>query len=49
MLDLKHGYGIYDWANGYLYKGNFIEDQRSGKGSLYYFEQEVYSGFWLNG
>lgn len=30
MMDKKHGYGIYDWGNGYLYKGYFIEDVRFG-------------------
>ena len=30
MLDKKHGFGIYDWANGYYYKGSFIDDQRNG-------------------
>lgn len=30
MLDRKHGYGVYDWGNGYTYKGNYVEDIRSG-------------------
>lgn len=49
MLDKKHGYGVYDWANGYLYKGNFFEDQRCGEGQLYYHNELVYEGFWING
>lgn len=49
MLDKKHGYGIYDWGNGYIYKGAFIEDQRSGQGELYYNGEIVYDGHWING
>lgn len=49
MLDKKHGFGIYDWGNGYYYKGGFIEDQRCGEGQLFYREELVYSGFWVNG
>lgn len=49
MLDRKHGYGLYDWGNGYAYKGNFIEDQRFGQGQLYFQDQLVYSGYWANG
>lgn len=49
MLDRKHGYGVYNWGNGYVYKGNFMEDQRCGEGSLFFNEEELYNGFWLNG
>ena len=30
MIDKKHGYGIYDWGNGYVYKGYFMDDLRFG-------------------
>ena len=30
MLDKKHGYGIYNWGNGYLYKGFWMDDLRYG-------------------
>jgi hypothetical protein len=26
LLDKKHGFGLYDWGNGYLYEGNYIQD-----------------------
>lgn len=32
--DMKHGYGIYHWANGSSYEGNFSKDQKHGKGKL---------------
>ncbi len=34
MLDKKHGFGVYDWGNGFHYKGNYLEDERSGEGQL---------------
>ena len=49
MLDKKHGFGVYDWANDYLYKGNFFEDQRCGEGQLFFKEELVYEGFWISG
>lgn len=36
MLDKKHGYGIYTWGDGHTYKGNYVEDFRSGSGKLIY-------------
>jgi len=30
--DRKHGYGIFSWASGNIYKGNYIDDLRSGFG-----------------
>jgi len=41
MLDKKNGYGIYDWANGYCYKGNFVDDQRCGEGQLFFHEKLI--------
>lgn len=34
MLDKKHGYGVYNWGNDCIYKGNYLEDERSGEGQL---------------
>jgi hypothetical protein len=31
---MKHGYGIYQWANGSSYEGNFLKDQKREKGVL---------------
>lgn len=30
--DKKHGYGIFSWASGNIYKGNYDEDLRTGYG-----------------
>ena len=32
VLDQRQGYGVYDWGNGYLYKGSFANDIRNGEG-----------------
>jgi len=26
--DKKHGYGIFTWSSGNMYKGNYVEDLR---------------------
>jgi hypothetical protein len=32
MNDKKQGYGIFTWATGNIYKGNYEVDMRSGYG-----------------
>jgi hypothetical protein len=49
MLDKKHGYGMYTWGNGYIYKGSYIEDERNGDGKLMYQDEVIYEGIWVNG
>lgn len=49
MLDKKHGYGIYDWGNGYVYKGFWMDDFRYGEGTLLYNNEVQYDGYWENG
>ncbi len=29
---MKHGYGVYKWANGSMYKGNWVENRISEYG-----------------
>ena len=31
---MKNGYGVYKWASGNIYEGNYINDERSGKGIM---------------
>ena len=49
MLDKKHGYGIYDWGNGYVYKGFWMDDLRYGEGELLFNGEVEYDGYWENG
>lgn len=48
-MDKKSGYGVYEWENGWVYKGNFENDYRNGYGELYEGDVCVYRGFWENG
>jgi hypothetical protein len=50
MMDKKSGYGVYTWDNGWIYKGNFEDDKRTGFGELYKNDNTLnYRGFWENG
>ena len=33
-MDRKDGYGVYEWENGWCYKGYFKDDLRDGFGEL---------------
>lgn len=48
-MDKKSGYGVYEWENGWTYKGNFDNDLRTGFGELYEGNKLVYRGYWKNG
>jgi len=48
-MDKKSGYGVYEWENGWVYKGNFDQDLRSGFGELYEGQKLAYRGYWKNG
>lgn len=48
-MDKKSGYGVYEWENGWVYKGNFEGDYRNGYGELYDGDSCTYRGFWDNG
>ena len=43
----KHGYGVFKWASGNVYKGNYKEDQRHGYGEMYWTDGSVYKGEWI--
>lgn len=48
-MDKKSGYGVYEWENGWIYKGNFDNDLRNGFGELYQGQKLIYRGYWKNG
>ena len=48
-MDKKDGYGVYDWENGWTYKGNFKEDLRDGYGELLHHNIVMWKGEWENG
>jgi|LakMenEpi03Aug12_release.lakeMendotaPanAssembly.Ray.scaffolds.fasta_scaffold3488438_1 hypothetical protein len=43
---MKHGHGIYRWATGDTYVGNFIADKREGLGHYVWAEGGEYRGEW---
>jgi len=49
LNDKKNGYGVYKWANGNEYRGNFIEDYKHGYGEMYWNDGRFYKGLWENG
>ena len=45
--DIKD-FGTYTWKNGDVYKGRFVEDKRTGLGTMIYKDKGTYKGQWLN-
>jgi hypothetical protein len=48
-MDKKHGYGIFSWESGNMYKGNYKDDERDGYGEMYWTDGTVYKGDWRKG
>lgn len=44
-----HGEGIYTWADGRRYQGQYEMDKKHGFGVYQWADGRVYEGFWLNG
>jgi hypothetical protein len=45
---LKHGKGLFYWADGAQYEGYWKYDQLNGKGRLMYENGEIYEGNFEN-
>jgi len=54
---IRSGYGVmlynkdyikYDNLYIYMYKGNWVNDKKSGNGMLIYSNKEIYTGEWVN-
>ena len=41
-----HGYGVYTWADGRQYEGNFVNDLKEGEGTLVWADGRKYIGSW---
>lgn len=44
--NLRHGRGIFEWADGVRYEGEFNNDIREGEGIYYWLSGERYEGEW---
>lgn len=44
-----HGQGIYTWADGRKYEGEYINDKKHGFGIYTYPDGRSYKGQWANG
>jgi hypothetical protein len=49
LNDKKNGNGVYKWANGNEYLGNFFDDYKHGYGEMYWPDGRFYKGLWENG
>lgn len=43
---MRHGYGVYKFASSSRYEGNWVNDKKEGKGTMYYTNGEMYYGEW---
>lgn len=44
---VRHGYGIYHYANGQgRYEGEFVDDEKHGRGSFFFDAGDAYDGQW---
>jgi hypothetical protein len=44
-----HGYGIFNWADGRVYEGQYFEDKKEGEGTLTWPDGRRYEGPWKTG
>lgn len=44
-----HGQGIFTWADGRMYQGEYYDDKKQGYGVFTWPDGRKYEGQWLNG
>ena len=47
MNGLKTGFGTFSWADGSMYKGDWVKDLFCGKGVYTWPNGRIYDGHWL--
>ena len=43
-----HGKGVYKWADGRVYEGEFVNDKRNGFGIYTWTDGRRYEGNWIS-
>ena len=43
------GFGVYTWANGRKYEGEWVNGKQHGKGKLFLLDGTIKTGIWENG
>jgi hypothetical protein len=46
LHDKREGYGVYKFANGNRYEGDWYKHMKHGNGKFYYQNGELYIGEW---
>ena len=44
-----HGRGLFTWADGRTYDGEYYDDKKQGYGVFTWPDGRRYEGYWLNG
>ena len=44
-----HGFGVFSWADGRQYEGQYVDDKKEGHGIFTWPDSRKYDGMWING
>lgn len=44
-----HGQGVFTWADGRKYEGDYYDDKKQGRGVFTWPDGRMYNGEWYNG
>lgn len=44
-----HGSGLFTWADGRVYEGEYVDDKKEGQGIFTWPDGRKYDGAWVNG
>lgn len=48
-MDMKNGWGFFEWESGNTYRGRYVDDEREGFGEMRWTDGSVYRGNWHKG
>ena len=43
-----HGMGKFEWPNGRVYSGSYVNDKKHGEGKMIYPDKKIYNGEWAD-